>query len=114
MQDCTSVKDMERINDLRWEQLVEQGPELERLLNIARMVGNACRTWNDVNRGFSQFKNDVDRLTRSIVSRSPAPAPNGSAVWDVIYWKLHNAVAKDRRGDDWASVPRISASRASL
>jgi hypothetical protein len=48
----------------------------------------------------SQFKNDVDRLTRTIVSRSPAPAPNGTAVWDVIYWKLHNAIAKDRRGDD--------------
>src|SRR5262249_30202338 len=33
-------------------------------LKIARMVGDSCRNWNDVNRGFSQFKNDVDRLTR--------------------------------------------------
>jgi hypothetical protein len=99
MRDSRSVKDMERIHGLRWEQLVEQEPELERLLKIARGVGDACRTWNDVLRGFSQFKNDVDRLTRAIVTRSPAPAPNGTAVWDVIYWKLHNAVARDSRGN---------------
>jgi hypothetical protein len=53
----------------------------------------------DTLKGFSQFKNDVDRLTRTIVSRSPAPAPNATAVWDVIYWKLHNAVARDPRGN---------------
>ena len=100
MRDSRSVKDMERIHGLRWSQLAEQEPELERLLKAASMVGDGCRTWNDVHKRFSQFKNDVDRLTRSIVSRSPAPAPNGTAVWDVIYWKLHNAVAKDRRGDD--------------
>ena len=99
MRDSRSVKDMERIHGLRWNQLTEQEPELERLLDIAKMVGDSCRTWSDVLKGFSQFKNDVDRLTRSIVSLSPAPKPNGTAVWDVIYWKLHNAVAKDTRGD---------------
>ncbi len=35
----------------------------------------------------------------AFVSRSPAPALNGTAVWDVIYWKLHNVVARDRRSD---------------
>jgi hypothetical protein len=78
---------------------VEQEPELERLLKIARMVGAACRNWSDVGKGFSQFKNDVNRLTRSIVNGSPTLAPNGSAVWDLIYWKLHNAVARDSRAD---------------
>ena len=100
MKDSRSVKDMVRIHGLRWEQLVVQEPELERLLKIAKMVGYACRTWNDVLKGFSQFKNEVDRLTRTIVNRSPAPAPNGTAVWDVIYWKLHNAVANDPCGED--------------
>lgn len=98
MRDSRSVKDMERIHGLRWGQLAEQEPELERLLKSARMVGDGCRTWSDVHKGFSQFKNDVDRLTRSIVSRSPGPKLNGTAVWDVIYWKLHNAVTKDRQG----------------
>jgi hypothetical protein len=65
-----------------------------------RGQGRALGSGDVTTRGFSQFKNDVDRLTRSIFSRSPAPAPNGSAVWHVLYWKLHNAVARHRQGDD--------------
>jgi hypothetical protein len=93
---------MERIHGLTWKQQVDVEPELEKVVNIARMVGSACRTWLDVLRGFSQFHNDVERLTRSIVRNNPNLALNGTAVWDVIYWKLHNAVAKDRRGDNTA------------
>ena len=99
MKDSRSAKEMEKMHGLSWNQLVEQEPELERVLKIARMVGDGCRTWDDVQMRFSQFKNDVDRLTRSIVHQSPAPKPNGTAIWDVIYWKLHNAVASDHCGE---------------
>ncbi len=93
MKDFTHVKEMERIHGLHWEQLVEIEPRLDQLLESARSV--FCRNWEDVHRGFSQFKTDIHHLTRSIVNRYPSL--EGHAVYDVMYWKLHNAVAKDRR-----------------
>jgi hypothetical protein len=99
MKDSRSVKEMETLHCLRWSELTAQEPDLERLLKIARAVGDGCRTWADVNERFAQFKNDVNRLTQYIVAQSPAPKPTGNAIWDVIYWKLHNAVAGDRCGE---------------
>jgi hypothetical protein len=58
MRDSRSVKDMERIHGLRWSQLAEQEPELERLLKAARFVGDDCRTWSEVLKAFSPFNSN--------------------------------------------------------
>ncbi|MBA4067783.1 MAG: hypothetical protein C0501_29615 [Isosphaera sp.] len=90
---------MERKHGVRWADLARLEPELGRLLHVARLVGDGCRTWRDVERGWTQFKDDVARLTWRFNARGH-PCPGGVAVYDVIYWKLHNAVARDRRGGD--------------
>lgn len=100
MRDVRNVKDMERIHGVRWAELVEAEPELERLLKIASMVGDGCRNWRDVERGWGQFKNDVAGLVGLCGSNRTHPLLGTVAAYDVTYWKLHNAVAGDHRGDD--------------
>lgn len=99
MKDVRNVKDMERIHGVQWEQLAEAEPELDKLLNVARMVGDGCRTWRDVERGWTQFKNDVAELVGYFGKHRGHPTLGSVAAYDVTYWKLHNAVAGDRRGD---------------
>lgn len=99
MRDVRNVKDMERIHGVRWVDLVEQEPELNHLLKIARMVGDCCQNWRDVERGWTQFKNDVAGLVGYFGKHRGHPILGTVAAYDVTYWKLHNAVAGDDRGD---------------
>lgn len=100
MKDVRNVKDMESIHGVKWVDLVELEPSLDRLLDVARMVGDACRNWRDVERGWSQFKNDIAGLVGFFGKHRNHPVLGTVAGYDVTYWKLHNAVAGDRRGDD--------------
>ena len=98
MKDYTSVREMEKIHNIKWEQLAAEEPELDRLLSIAQMVGNACRSWHDVERGFNQFKNDILRTVGFQSKHNNHPVLGTVGAYNVVYWKLHNAVARDRRG----------------
>jgi hypothetical protein len=53
-----------------------------------------------VERGWSQFKNDIAGLVGFIGKHRNHPVLGTVAAYDVTYWKLHNAVAGDMRGDD--------------
>jgi hypothetical protein len=99
MRDVRNVKDMERIHGVRWVDLVEQEPEHDRLLKVARMVGECCRNWRDVERGWGQFKNDIAGLVGYCGKHREHPLLGTVAAYDVVYWRLHNAVAGDSRGD---------------
>jgi hypothetical protein len=100
MRDVRNVKDMERIHGVRWDELVEAEPALERLLKVARMVGDCCRNWRDVERGWGQFKNDIAGLVGYSGKHRGHPLLGTVAAYDVTYWKLHNAVAGDDGGGD--------------
>jgi hypothetical protein len=100
MRDVRNVKDMERIHGVRWDELVAAEPELERLLKVARMVGDCCRNWRDVERGWGQFKNDIAGLVGYFGKHRGHPLLGTVAAYDVTYWKLHNAVAGDDGGGD--------------
>jgi hypothetical protein len=56
VKDCTDVKDVENVHSVTWEQLAALEPELTELLTIARMVGNGCGKWHDVERGFKSVQ----------------------------------------------------------
>lgn len=99
MEDVRSVKDMERIHGVRWVDLVELEPELDGLLKFARIVGGSCRDWWDVERGWGQFKNDIAGLVGYFGKHRGHPILGTVAAYDVVYWKLHNAVANDNRDD---------------
>jgi|LakMenE18May11ns_1017448.scaffolds.fasta_scaffold9205534_1 hypothetical protein len=98
MKDVINVKEMERIHNVRWVDLAELEPELDRLLNFARMVGNGCRNWWDVERRWGQFKNEIAGLVGYFGKHRRHPTLGTVAAYDVVYWKLHNAVANDERG----------------
>lgn len=100
MRDVRNVKDMESIHGVKWGDLVALEPELGRLLDIARKVGDACCNWWDVERGWSQFKNEIAGLVGYFGKHRNHPVLGMVAAYDVTYWKLHNAVADDHRGDD--------------
>jgi hypothetical protein len=100
VKDCTNVKDIEDMHGVTWEQLAALEPELTELLTFARMVGNGCRKWHDVERGFTQFKNDIVKLVGFCGKHRGHPVLGTRAAYEVTYWKLHNAVAGDSRGDD--------------
>lgn len=99
MRDSWSVKDMEKMHGIKWCDLVVLEPELEPLLKIALMVGNGCRNWRDVEKGWGQFKSDIANLVGFFGKNRTHPVLGTVGAYDVVYWKLHNAVAKDRRGD---------------
>lgn len=100
MKDVRNVKDMEYIHQIKWVDLAQLEPELDRLLEIARGVGDGCRTWRDVERGWSQFKNEIAGLVGFFGKHRQHATLGTVAAYDVVYWKLHNAVARDRRGDE--------------
>jgi len=96
LKDCTNVKDIENMHCVTWEQLAEPEPELTESLTFARMVGNGCRKWRDVERGFNQFKKDVVKLVGFSGKHGGHPVL-GRAAYEVTCWKLHNAVAQASR-----------------
>jgi hypothetical protein len=99
MKDVSNVKDMERIYKITWDQLAELEPELDKLLTEARSVGECCRTWRDVEKNWTPFKNPVHKLVGLFGKHRGHPILGTVAAYDVTYWKLHNAVARDRRGN---------------
>jgi hypothetical protein len=99
MRDVRNVKDVERIHGVKWSDLVELEPELDPLLDIARKVGDACRNWRDVERGWTQFKNEIAGLVGYFGNHRNHPLLGTAAAHGVSCWKLHNAVAGDDRGD---------------
>jgi hypothetical protein len=99
MRDVRIVKDVECIQGVRWGDLVALEPELDRLLGVARMVGDGCRNWRDVECGWAQFKNVVAGLVGFLGKHRDHPILGTVAAYEVTYWKLHNAVARDKRGD---------------
>ena len=99
MKDYRSVKEYEELHGVTWDQLAELEPELAELLKVARMVGDGCRKWHDVERGFNQFKNDIVRLVGFCGKHRDHPILGTQAAYDVVYWKLRNAVACDPRDD---------------
>ncbi len=99
MKDVTCVKDMERIHKTTWDRLAELEPELNTLLADARSVGQFCQSWRDVEKNWTPFKNPIHRLVGLFGKHQGHPELGTVAAYDVTYWKLHNAVARDRRGD---------------
>src|SRR5579871_1233948 len=99
MRDVTSVKTRERMHGITWAELVALEPELQRLLDLAHGVGDGCRTWWDVERGWTQFKREIAGLVGYFGKYRGHPILGTVAAYDVVYWKLHNAVARDRRGE---------------
>lgn len=89
---------MEEMYGIEWNDLAKLEPELENLLRWARMVGNSCRKWTDVEKGFAQFKNDIAELAGFGSRHRGHPVLATRGAYDVVYWKIHNAVARDRRG----------------
>lgn len=73
MRDYYSVNEMEEMYGIEWNDLAKLEPELENLLRWARMVGNSCRKWTDVENGFAQFKNDIAELAVSAVGIEGTP-----------------------------------------
>jgi hypothetical protein len=100
MKDVRYYRDMESMHNMTWAELAGLEPELNDLLAVARLVGNSCRTWRDVERGWSQFKSDVARLVGLLGENRQHPVLGTVAAYDVVYWRLHNAVARDRRAAD--------------
>jgi hypothetical protein len=99
MKDVTNVKDMERIHKITWDQLAELEPELDKLLADARSVGKCCRTWREIEKGWTRFKNPIHTLIGLFGKHRGHPILGTVAAYDVTYWKCHNAVARDRPGD---------------
>jgi hypothetical protein len=90
---------MEDIHGVQWSELVKLEPELDTLLTFARMVGDAWRNWRDVEKGWGQFKNDIARLVGFCRKNRTHPVLGTRGAYEVVYWKLHNAVASYHRAD---------------
>jgi len=98
MNDVRNVKDVERIHRVRWADLVELEPELDRLLTCATEAGTDCRNQRDVELRWSPFKGWLAELIGFYGRHRHHPVLGTVAAYDVAYWRLHNAVAGGVRG----------------
>jgi hypothetical protein len=97
MRDYRCVKEYEEMWGVTWDELVALEPELNRLLAEAQGAGYGCRTLGQVNRRFTPFKNDIARLVGFCGKYRGHPVLGTHKAYDVVYWKLRNAVARDPR-----------------
>src|SRR5271166_5115910 len=94
MRDYESYKVYEKLYGVTWRQLASAEPELNTLLEQARDAGG-CRTLEQVNRQFNQFKNPIHKLVGFCGKHNGHPLLGTQAAYDVTYWRLRNAVAGD-------------------
>lgn len=97
MRDYESYKTYEKMYNLKWSQLAELEPELERMLEQAECAGEGCRKLEQVDRRFNQFKNPIHKLVGFCGKHAGHPVLGTRGAYDVVYWRLRNAVANDRR-----------------
>ena len=65
-----------------------------------RLEDRSYRNGRDVERGWGQFKNDLAELVGFFGKNRGHPVLGTVGACDVVYWKPHDAVATDRRGED--------------
>lgn len=95
MIDYESYKSYEKAFGVTWRQLVAAEPELNTLLDQARDAGG-CRTVEQVNRKFNSFKTPIHKLVGFFGKHKGHPLLGTQAAYDVVTWRLRNAVAGDR------------------
>ncbi len=94
MIDYESYKSYEKAFGVTWRQLAAAEPELNTLLEQARDAGG-CRTVEQVNRKFSPFKSPIHKLVGFCGKHKGHPLLGTQAAYDVVTWRLRNAVAGD-------------------
>jgi hypothetical protein len=95
LKDWFNVSDIEKMHGVQWPDLVEHEPELERLLRLATMVGDACQSYADEERGWTQFKEPIANLVGFFGKNKGHPILGTRGAYDVVYWRLHNALVGD-------------------
>jgi hypothetical protein len=78
---------------LTWARLVELEPRLQTLLLRARRAGAGCRTFSDVDRAFIPMRNKLTARIGFAGGHHRQPVLGGTAVYQVAYTKLYDAVA---------------------
>jgi len=94
-QEQESYKSYEKASGVTWRQLAAAEPELTMLLAQARDVGG-CRTVEQVNRKFNTFKTTIHKLVGFLGKHKDHPLLGTQAAYDVVTWRLRNAIAGDR------------------
>ncbi|MFO0800493.1 MAG: hypothetical protein U0804_23750 [Gemmataceae bacterium] len=100
MIDDRNVKALEAIHGVNWSQLVELEPGLLGLLSQAVAVGFLCRDEWDVEREWSPFKSRIADLVGFHSKHRRHPTLGSYKAYEVVYWKLHNALTGDLLDDD--------------
>jgi hypothetical protein len=86
-------RDLERIHGISWRDLAELEPKLEDLLWEARQAGVRCRRWPDVDRVFEPLRNALVKLVGFAGENHRHPVLGSARAYQVVYWKLYDAVA---------------------
>ncbi|MFM8272664.1 MAG: hypothetical protein ACKODX_10065 [Gemmata sp.] len=98
MKDYKSVRVYEKMYGVTWKELAAAEPQLNHLLEQAADAGDGCRNLCEVDRRFNPFKNIIHQLVGFCGKHRGHPLLGTREAYDVVYWKLRNAVANDRRG----------------
>jgi hypothetical protein len=99
MRDYESYKEYEKLYGVKWRQLAAAEPALNKLLEQARDAGNGCRTLDQINRRFTPFTSPIQRLVGFFGKHKGHPILGTQAAYDIVYWRVRNAVAGDHVGE---------------
>jgi hypothetical protein len=94
MIDYECYKTYEKAFGVTWRQLAAAEPELNAMLEQAREAGG-CRNVEQVNRKFSPFKSAIHKLVGFFGKHKGHPLLGTQAAYEVVTWRLRNAVAGD-------------------
>jgi anti-anti-sigma regulatory factor len=93
-----NVNDVERTFGVTWGQLVELEPQLETLLERARLAGASCRTSPDLDQEFGPLRNELAGLIGFAGKHHSHAVLSSTGAYEVAYWNLYNTVAESVRG----------------
>jgi hypothetical protein len=91
---CESVRELEGVNGVTWDELTKREPELKTLLGRARQAGAACRGWEDVDRVFGPLRYLLSDLVGFLSKNRRCAVLGSTRAFEVAYWKLYDAVTR--------------------
>jgi hypothetical protein len=96
-----------------WQDMLRLEPRFGELLSKARQAGASCLSWSDVDRVFSPIRIRIVELVGCAGDNHSHPLLGSAEAYQVVYWKLYDAVAVllprrprrsgGRRGKRWGA-----------
>jgi hypothetical protein len=93
MKPYPNIRELEHVSGITRDELTAREPRLVNLPWDARQAGAVRRRWSDVERVFAPIRSSLADLVGFTGRNHRDPILGSTAAYQVVYWKLYDAVA---------------------